>query len=215
MMSGRLLTLILMSALAAPGCAPSDDGDSEAERPAEAQQPAADTDMTPTVVIETTKGRIVVELDRERAPESVDNFLRYVRGGFYDGLSFHRVQPNVIQTGRYMADRRTRTAANASPVINEADNGLKNVRGAIAMARTADPHSATSQFFINVLDNSGYDFREKTVRGWGYAVFGHVTEGLDVLDAIIAVPTRIQGSFPAPIDPIVLERVYVADRDGN
>ncbi len=210
MMSGRLLTLILMSALAAPGCAPSDDGDSEAERPA-----AVPPDMTPTVVIETTKGRIVVELDRERAPESVDNFLRYVRGGFYDDLSFHRVQPNVIQTGRYTADRRVRSVVNASPVINEADNGLKNVRGAIAMARTADPHSATSQFFINVLDNTGYDFREKTVNGWGYAVFGHVTEGLDVLDAITAVPTKIQGTFPAPVDPVVMERVYVADRGGN
>ncbi len=214
MMSGRLLTMILMSGLAAPGCAPSDDGDSGAERPA-AEPPAADIDMTPTVVIETTKGRIVVELNRERAPESVDNFLRYVRGGFYDDLSFHRVQPNVIQTGRYLADRRTRSAANAFPVINEADNGLKNVRGAIAMARTADPHSAKSQFFINVVDNPGYDFKEKTTSGWGYAVFGHVTEGLDVLDAIIAVPTRIQGAFPAPIDPIVIERLYVADRGGN
>lgn len=209
MMSGRVLTLILMSALAAPGCAPSDDGDSGAELP------AAGTDMTPTVVIETTQGRIVVELNRERAPESVDNFLRYVGGGFYDGLSFHRVQPNVIQTGLYTADRKARSAADAFPVINEADNGLKNVRGAIAMARTADPHSATSQFFINVLDNPGYDFKEKTVSGWGYAVFGHVTEGLDVLDAITAVPTRIQGTFPAPIDPIVMERVYVADRGGN
>lgn len=210
MTSGRLLTMILMSALAAPGCAPSDDGDSEAERPA-----AVPPDMTPTVVIETTKGRIVVELDRERAPESVDNFLRYVRGGFYDDLSFHRVQPNVIQTGLYTADRRTRTAAAAFPVINEADNGLKNVRGSIAMARTTDPHSATSQFFINVLDNAGYDFREKTVNGWGYAVFGHITEGLDVLDAITAVPTKIQGTFPAPVDPVVMERVYVADRGGN
>ena len=209
MMSGRVLTLILMSALAAPGCAPSDDDDSGAELP------AAGTDMTPTVVIETTQGRIVVELNRERAPESVDNFLRYVGGGFYDGLSFHRVQPNVIQTGLYTADRRARSAADAFPVINEADNGLKNVRGAIAMARAADPHSATSQFFINVLDNPGYDFKEKTVSGWGYAVFGHVTEGLDVLDAITAVPTRIQGTFPAPIDPIVMERVYVVDRGGN
>ncbi len=214
MMSGRLLTLILMSALAAPGCAPSDDGDSGGELPA-AELPAADIDMTPTVVIETTKGRIVVELDRERAPESVDNFLRYVSGGFYDGLSFHRVQPKVIQTGRYTADRSTRSVANAFPIINEADNGLKNVRGSIAMARTADPHSATTQFFINVLDNPGYDFKEKTVSGWGYAVFGHVTEGLDVLDAIIAVPTRIQGTFPAPIDPIIIERAYVADRGGS
>ncbi len=219
MMSGRLLTLILMSTVAAPGCAPSDDAASGAEQPAAerpaAERPVADIDMTPTVVIETTKGRIVVELDRERAPESVDNFLRYVGVGFYDGLSFHRVQPNVIQTGRYTADRGRRSASNAFPVINEADNGLKNVRGAIAMARTADPHSATSQFFINVLDNPGYDFKEKTVRGWGYAVFGHVTEGLDVLDAITAVPTRIQGTFPAPIDPIVIERAYVADRGGN
>jgi len=156
-----------------------------------------------------------VELNRERAPESVDNFLRYVSGGFYDDLSFHRVQPHVIQTGRYTADRSRRSASNAFPIINEADNGLKNVRGSIAMARRADPHSATNQFFINVLDNPGYDFKEKTVSGWGYAVFGHVTEGLDVLDAITAVPTRIQGTFPAPIDPIIIERAYVADRGGS
>ncbi|MCH8939179.1 MAG: peptidylprolyl isomerase, partial [Gemmatimonadetes bacterium] len=110
---------------------------------------------------------------------------------------------------------RTRSVPNASPVINEADNGLRNVRGTIAMARSADPHSATSQFFINVLDNSGYDFKEKTVSGWGYAVFGHVTEGLDVLDAITAVPTRIQGTFPSPIDPIVIERAYVSEERGN
>ena len=208
MMYGRHLTLLFVSATLA-ACAPSDSRD------AEENQPAAGAEMTPTVVLETTMGRIVMELNRERAPESVENFLRYVRGGFYDGLSVHRVQPNVIQTGLYTADRRARSVPNAFPVVNEADNGLKNVRGAVAMARTADPHSATNQCFINVQKNTGYDFTEKTIAGWGYAVFGHVTEGMDVLDAIVAVPTSLQGTFPAPVDPIVIERAYVAESSGN
>jgi cyclophilin family peptidyl-prolyl cis-trans isomerase len=208
MMYGRYLTLLFVSATLA-ACAPSDGRD------AEGNQPAAGAEMTPTVVLETTMGRIVMELNRERAPESVENFLRYVRGGFYDGLSVHRVQPNVIQTGLYTADRRARSVPNAFPVVNEADNGLQNVRGAVAMARTADPHSATNQFFINVQNNTGYDFTEKTVTGWGYAVFGRVTEGMDVLDAIVAVPTSLQGNFPAPVDPIVIERAYVAEGSGN
>ena len=205
MMSCRRLTLLLASALLAYGCAPGDE---------EADQAAASADVKPNVVLETTKGRIVMQLDREKAPQSVNNFLRYVRGGFYDGLAFHRAEPRVIQTGLYTADRRARSVTNAFPILNEADNGLKNVRGAVAMARTTDPHSATSQFFINVIDNPAFDFTERTVRGWGYAVFGHVTEGLDVLDTIVAVPTTMQGSFPAPIDPIVIERAYV-DQSAN
>ncbi len=203
----RAVTTVL--ALIATGCAPGDGGESE-ETPQTAVR-----DMTPTVIMETTMGRLVMELDRERAPESVDNFLRYVRGKFYEGLIFHRVQPRLVQAGLYTANRQQRTAPNVSPVLNEAGNGLRNVRGALAMARTTDPHSATHQFFINVADNPSFDFTEKTLRGWGYAVFGHITEGMDVLDALVQVPTTRQGSFQAPVDPVVIERAYVADEDGN
>ena len=202
-------TLPALFALIAAGCAPSDGGESE-ETP-----PVPSPDMTPTVVMETTMGRLVMELDRERAPESVDNFLRYVRGKFYDGLIFHRVEPRLVQAGLYFADRRRRTASNAFPVVNEADNGLKNVRGAVAMARRTNPHSAVNQFFINVADNPTFDFTEKTDRGWGYAVFGHITEGMDVLDALVKVPMTRQGSFQAPVDPVVIDRAYVADEGGN
>jgi peptidyl-prolyl cis-trans isomerase B (cyclophilin B) len=208
MMRGRQLTPLVLAAFVVAGCAPGDD------RTAEQPESTPGVDMTPVVVLETTMGRLVMELDRESAPQTVANFLRYVRGGFYNGLSFHRVEPGLVQTGLYTADRRSRSVPNAVPVVNEADNGLKNVRGAVAMARTADPHSATNQFFINVTDNPQFDHTDKTVRGWGYAVFGHITEGLDVLDAIVAVPTRRQGAFMAPVDPIVIERAYVADQSG-
>ena len=203
----RTVTTVL--ALIATGCAPGDGSESEGT------PQTAGPDMTPTVIMETTMGRLVMELDRERAPESVDNFLRYVRGKFYDGLIFHRVESRLVQAGLYTADRQQRTVPNASPVFNEADNGLKNVRGALAMARITNPHTATYQFFINVADNPSFDFTEKTVRGWGYAVFGHITEGMDVLDALVQVPTTRQGSFQAPVDPIVMERVYVADEGSN
>lgn len=207
MMRGRHRTALVLAAVV--GCAPGDDRD--AEQP----QSTPAVDLTPVVVLETTMGRLVMELDRERAPETVRNFLRYVRGGFYNDLSFHRVEPGLVQTGMYTADRRSRSVPSAVPVVNEADNGLKNVRGAVAMARITDPHSATNQFFINVADNPQFDHTEKTIRGWGYAVFGHITEGLDVLDAIVAVPTSRQGNFMAPVDPIVIERAYVADQSGG
>ncbi len=210
-------TLPALFALVAAGCAPGDGGESEGTPEASASDTTATVipDMTPTVIMETTMGRLVMELDRERAPKSVDNFLRYVRGKFYDGLIFHRVEPRLVQAGQYTADRRQRTVRSAVPVVNEADNGLKNVRGAIAMARKINPNSAVDQFFINVADNPSFDFTEKTVRGWGYAVFGHITEGMDVLDALVKVPTTRQGSFQAPVDPVVIERAYVADEGGN
>ncbi len=203
------VTLPTLFALIAAGCAPG--GGDESEGTPQASEP----DMTPTVIMETTMGRLVMELDRERAPASVDNFLRYVRGKFYDGLIFHRVEPRLVQAGLYTADRQQRTVPNARVVVNEADNGLKNIRGALAMARTTNPHSATYQFFIDVADNPSFDFTEKTARGWGYAVFGHITEGMDVLDALVQVPTARQGSFQAPVDPVVIERAYVADEGGS
>jgi len=125
------------------------------------------------VLMKTNLGDIVLELDGDKAPKTVDNFVAYVKDGFYDGTIFHRVIPDfMIQGGGFTAEmERKQTRA---PIPNEADNGLKNDRGTIAMARTSDPHSATAQFFINLKDNDFLNFRSKDVRGWGYAVFGRV-----------------------------------------
>ncbi|ROR32710.1 peptidylprolyl isomerase [Inmirania thermothiophila] len=163
----------------------------------------------PRVALETTLGRIVVELDPERAPRTVANFLRYVDEGFYDGTVFHRVVPGfVIQGGGFTPDLRLKRPH--SPIPNEADNGLSNRRGTLAMARTADPHSANSQFFINLVDNPFLDHRDRTPRGWGYAVFGRVVEGIDVVDRIGRVDTGPAGPFPrdVPRTPVVIERAY-------
>jgi peptidyl-prolyl cis-trans isomerase B (cyclophilin B) len=146
----------------------------------------------PKVLIETTNGNIVLELYADKAPETVKNFLTYVDDGFYNGTIFHRVIPNfMIQGGGFKADmkeKRTRP-----PIKNEADNGLKNDRGTIAMARTQDPNSATAQFFINSADNDFLNHTGKTPQGWGYAVFGRVVEGMEVVDAISAVKTGNMG----------------------
>lgn len=164
-----------------------------------------------TVILETSKGRIAIELNRARAPVSVANFERHVNAGFYDGLIFHRIAPDfVIQAGRVAEDRSERISQ-VAPITNEADNGLQNVRGAVAMARTDYPHSATSEFFINLKDNTAkLDYREATYEGFGYAVFGRVIEGLDVVDGIAAArPVRrgIYREFPS--DPTVIRRVYL------
>lgn len=169
--------------------------------------------MTPTVALETSQGRIVLELDRERAPQTVRQILAHVHAGFYDDLIFHRVIKDfVVQTGGTTTDGKRRTSS-APPLENEADNGLKNVRGTVAMARGSDPHSATVQFFINVADNKGLDFQGKSSgRDWGYAVFGRVIEGMEVVDSIAAVPTKEEGSHRSlPVEPIVIERAYVVD----
>jgi peptidyl-prolyl cis-trans isomerase B (cyclophilin B) len=169
-----------------------------------------------TVFLETSRGRIAIELNREWAPVSVANFERHVGAGFYDGLIFHRIAPNfVIQAGRVMENRAERTSQ-AAPVTNEADNGLKNLRGTVAMARSDYPHSATSEFFINLKDNAKLDFRDATYEGFGYAVFGRVIEGLDVVDAIAATkPVRrgMYGEFPT--DPTVIRRAYMRGADGT
>jgi cyclophilin family peptidyl-prolyl cis-trans isomerase len=169
-------------------------------------------DPHPVVVLETNKGTIVMELDRENAPETVDNFLLHVRSNFYDGLTFHRVRPGfMIQAGSLTADAKRRESS-VFPIANEAENGHANVRGAVAMARTGDPHSATSEFFINVVDNPKLDFTERTPQGWGYAVFGRVVEGMDVVDIITAVPTERRGRYEAvPLEPVVIARAYVRE----
>lgn len=161
----------------------------------------------PKVSLQTTKGVIVVELYPDKAPQSVANFLAYVDGGFYDGTIFHRVIKDfMIQSGGFTADltqKKTR-----SPIPNEADNGLKNQRGTLAMARTSDPDSATAQFFINHKDNAFLDHSGKTRSGWGYAVFGQVTEGMEVVDAIANSPTGAKGMFPkdVPQETILIEK---------
>jgi len=177
----------------------------EAPAPPAAAAVAA-TDANPVVVLETSKGRIVMQLDRAKAPKTVENIVTHVDGHFYDGLVFHRVIKGfVIQTGMHIPDGRTRLSS-APPVPNEADNGLKNVRGSIALARTDDPNSGGVQFYINVKDNPSLDFKAKTVAGWGYCVFGRVTAGMDVVDAIAAVPTRPDDD---PVTPVVITRAFV------
>ncbi len=173
-------------------------------------------DDHPRVLIQTNLGDIVVELDRKRAPVTVENFLRYVREGFYDGTIFHRVIDGfMIQGGGFTPEfRRKQTYA---PIQNEADNGLKNVRGTIAMARTRNPHSATAQFFINVADNKFLDHTRPTLNGWGYTVFGKVVEGMDVVDRIRRVPTGPGGPFPkdVPRETVVIKRITLLPATEN
>jgi len=158
----------------------------------------------PRVALETSKGAIVLELDAEHAPRTVENFLAYVDAGFYDGTIFHRVIAGfMIQGGGFdagMSQKKTR-----APIANEADNGLKNRRGTIAMARTGDPHSATAQFFVNSVDNRPLDHTSKDARGWGYTVFGKVVEGMDVVDAISSVATTTKPPFAdVPVETVTI-----------
>ena len=159
----------------------------------------------PKVVLETSKGQIVIELYLQKAPETVVNFLDYVDAKFYDGTIFHRVIPNfMIQGGGFTSDMKRKPGK--GPIKNEADRGLKNDRGTIAMARTGDPHSATAQFFINTANNDFLDHKNKTQQGWGYAAFGKVIEGMDVIDAISAVKTTKRGSFrDVPVEEVVIK----------
>jgi peptidyl-prolyl cis-trans isomerase B (cyclophilin B) len=166
-------------------------------------------EQAPRVRLETTMGNIVLALDAQQAPQTVENFLAYVNSGFYDGTIFHRVIGNfMIQGGGYTADMSRKQTR--PPVKNEADNGLKNSRGSIAMARTQDPHSASAQFFINVEDNATLDHTAPNERGWGYAVFGHVVEGMDVVDKIRALATGVKAGFrDVPKKTITITRAVV------
>ena len=155
----------------------------------------------------TSMGSIEIELFTEQAPLSTANFLEYVNSGFFDGLIFHRVIPGFMIQGGGM-DANMREKSNNAPIQNEADNGLKNDRGTLAMARTSNPHSATSQFFINLVNNDFLNHSSKDARGWGYAVFGKVTKGMDVVDAIAQVSTGNSGYHQdVPKQPIVIESV--------
>ena len=162
----------------------------------------------PRVLMQTSMGEIVLELEPEKAPKSVENFLRYVNDGFYDGTIFHRVIDGfMIQGGGFTPDYEKKDTR--PPIINEADNGLRNIIGTVAMARTSDPHSATAQFFINVNNSSFLDFRDKTPRAWGYAVFGRVIKGMDTVATIKGVYTGPGGPFPkdAPQEKVIIEKV--------
>ncbi len=162
----------------------------------------------PRVVLETGMGNITLELYPGKAPATVKNFLAYVDDKFYDNTIFHRVIKGfMIQGGGMTADMKEKTTR--TPVMNEADNGLKNDRGTIAMARTPDPNSATAQFFINAKDNAFLNFRAKTMDGYGYCVFGKVTKGMDVVDAIEAVATGNKGFHQdVPVKPVVILKAY-------
>jgi peptidyl-prolyl cis-trans isomerase B (cyclophilin B) len=162
----------------------------------------------PIVLFETTMGNIKIELDMQNAPNTSENFLAYVDDGYFVDTTFHRVIPNfMIQGGGITADMRDKPSQRA-PIQNEANNGLKNERGSIAMARTSDPHSATSQFFINHADNAFLNFTGESMQGWGYAVFGKVVEGMDVVDAIAKVPTGNSGGHQnVPLETITITGV--------
>ena len=173
---------------------------------------AGDTIANPFVRMETSYGDIVLELDGANAPKTVANFMAYVDAGFYNNTIFHRViKKFMIQGGGFSADFKQKTTR--APIPNEADNGLKNRRGTIAMARTPDPHSATAQFFINAKDNAFLDHREKTPRGWGYCVFGKVVKGMDVVSAIEAVATGTRkGHRDVPVTPVIIKSVKRVDK---
>lgn len=163
------------------------------------------------VLLKTNLGDITLKLDTENAPKTSENFAEYVKAGFYNGLIFHRVINGfMVQGGGFepgMVQRPTR-----APIENEANNGLKNTTGTIAMARTMDPHSATAQFFINVADNSFLDFKAETTDGWGYCVFGEVIDGMDIVNRIKAVPTTFKaGHQDVPAEDIVIETAEILD----
>lgn len=168
---------------------------------ARAQAPA---NTLPVVVFETTAGAIAIEVLTDVAPVSAENFINYVKAGFYDGTVFHRVIPGfVVQGGGFTEDMIRKPTR--EPIENEADNGLKNTRATLSMARTSDPESATSQFFINLADNAYLDYSEPTAQGWGYAVFARVIEGMEVVDDIAGVDTGVVEGMPdVPLEPVIV-----------
>jgi peptidyl-prolyl cis-trans isomerase A (cyclophilin A) len=193
-------------------CVPLSLAAQTAPTPSNAASSATPAAPDPQVVLHTSQGDITLELYAGKSPKSVANFLQYVRDGFYDGTTFHRVIPGyLIQGGLYTRDlvqKRTR-----APVAAEADNGLQNLRGTIAVARGADPDSGTAQFFINLVDNRRLDYvSDQSGLTWGYTVFGKVVQGMDVIDKIAALPTRALGPFvgdvPNPL--VIIESARVA-----
>jgi len=159
----------------------------------------------PIVLLETTMGPIKIELDMQNAPNSSENFLAYVDDGYFVGTTFHRIIPSFMVQGGGITEDMLDKPSKHAPIKNEANNGLKNDRGTLAMARTGDPHSATSQFFINLVDNAFLNFTSESQQGWGYAVFGKVVDGMDVVDAMAKVATGNKGGHQnVPLEPITI-----------
>lgn len=163
------------------------------------------------VIISTTMGDITIQLDEEKAPIGAENFIHYVMEGFFNGTLFHRIIPNfMVQGGGMLPGMEDKPAG--EPIENEADNGLKNVRGSVAYARTMDPHSATTQFFINLKDNSFLDHTSKDMQGWGYAVFAQVVDGMDVVDAMAKVETTSRrGHQDVPVEDILITKTTLIE----
>lgn len=172
---------------------------------------SAETTKNPVVKLETNLGDIYVQLDTRNAPRTTDNFIQYVKSGHYDGTVFHRVIKNfMIQGGGLTSDMKEKHTS--APIRNEANNGRKNKKYTISMARTGEPHSATSQFFINTKDNNFLDFKSESPDGWGYAVFGDVIKGKDVVDNIEKVATSKKGYYDdVPMEPVVIKKAVVVD----
>jgi peptidyl-prolyl cis-trans isomerase B (cyclophilin B) len=193
--------LTVAALVLAAACSKSEDKPAaSAEAPKESNNPV--------VTVKTNKGTITIELYPDKAPKSVENFLAYAESGFFNGTIFHRVIPDfMIQGGGYTVGLERKETR--PPIANEANNELKNHVGTLAMARTSDPHSATSQFFVNVKDNAFLDFKSETPQGWGYTVFGRVVEGMDVVEAIENTPTSDRGGAfqNLPEDQVVIESV--------
>ncbi|MFP8965300.1 peptidylprolyl isomerase [Pokkaliibacter sp. CJK22405] len=163
-----------------------------------------------TVILHTNHGDITIALDHDKAPKTAANFEAYVKDGFYNGVIFHRVIDGFMVQGGGFEPGMTQKETN-KPIENEADNGLSNTVGSIAMARTMDPHSASAQFFINVSDNTFLNHRAKTMDGWGYCVFGKVTEGMEVVNKIKAVATTFKGGHQdVPVDDVIIESAEIA-----
>ena len=214
--SAIILLVIMLSAVAGCGKGHNPDEQHRTQTSNQFSQTGPEGTAAPRVMLDTSQGKIVVELDPVQAPVTVANFLRYVAEDGYQGTIFHRVISGfMIQGGGYLTNYLIRPTH--KPIKNEADNGLHNERGTIAMARTREPDSATRQFFINVADNDFLDHQSDTTTGWGYAVFGHVVEGMDVVDRISNLPTGEGGPFSGdvPTDMVTINRIAVLPDDST
>ncbi len=204
-----MIQRILLGLLLLPTVAMAQQASTPAPKPAASAATEADA---PKVVFTTSVGDFTVELYPDKAPKTVENFLEYVKSGFYDGTAFHRVVDNfMVQGGGFTAELKHKPTRPA--IANEANNGLSNLRGTLAMARTMDPHSATAQFFVNVVDNPRIDYSgDQNAQTWGYCVFGKVISGMDVIDKIRALPTGAMGPFlsevPTPL-PVIEKATLV------